>query len=111
MNLRKIHPNFSIAEQIDTEHLDDLARMGFTDIVCNRPDHEDANQPRFDDLASAATAHGLRCHFIPIDGGGVGAEHVEKLEDVLAGAKGKVLGYCRTGTRALNLWSEATERG
>ncbi len=25
MNLRKIHPNFSIAEQIDADHLDDLA--------------------------------------------------------------------------------------
>jgi len=111
MNIRKIHPNFSIAEQIETEHLDDLVRRGFTDIVCNRPDHEDPAQPRFEDLAAAAAAHGLRCHFIPIDGMSVDDDHIEKLSDVLAAARGKVLGYCRTGNRSLKLWSEIATNG
>ncbi len=111
MNIRKVHPNFSIAEQIDMDHLDDLVRLGFTDIVCNRPDHEDAGQPRFDDLADAATEHGLRFHFIPIDGITVHDDHVEKLTDVMAGAKGKVLGYCRSGARSMKLWTEVVTRG
>ena len=110
MNIRKVHPNFSIAEQIDLDHLDDLVRLGFTDIVCNRPDHEDSGQPRFDDLADAATEHGLKFHFIPIDGMTVESDHVEKLSDVLDAARGKVLGYCRTGSRALKLWSEVAAR-
>lgn len=111
MNIRKIHPNFSIAEQIDLDHLDDLSRLGFTDIVCNRPDNEDAGQPIFDDLARAATAHGLKFHFIPVDGMTVTSDHVERLTDVMAGARGKVLGYCRTGNRSFKLWSEVAARG
>ena len=104
MNLRKVSDDYSIAEQIHERHLPDLAGDGYTDVVCNRPDHEDPEQPAFADLSAAAERHGLNFHHIPIDASGIDSLHEEKLSVVLAAAEGKVLAFCKSGMRSLMLY-------
>ncbi len=109
MNLRQISAAYSIAEQIHEEHLPGLAGDGFTDVVCNRPDYEDPGQPVFAELRAAAERHGLRCHHIPIDAAGIEATHEEQLVGVLAAAEGRVLAFCKSGTRSLMLYQRVSE--
>jgi uncharacterized protein (TIGR01244 family) len=47
---------------------------------------------------------------IPIGHSGFSEPQVEAMQQALAGASGKVLGYCRSGTRSTLLWSLAQAR-
>ena len=109
MNLRKVSDDYSIAEQIHEDHLPTLAGDGYTDVVCNRPDHEDPGQPSFAELSAAAERHGLRFHHIPIDASGIDPTHEERLTGVLAAAEGKVLAFCKSGMRSLRLYQRIGE--
>ena len=104
MNLRRVSDDYAIAEQIHEDHLQELAGDGYTDVVCNRPDHEDPEQPAFADLSAAAERHGLRFHHIPIDASGIDSSHEEQLSVVLAAAEGRVLAFCKSGMRSLMLY-------
>lgn len=107
MNRRDIHDRFSVAEQLFADHFDELVALGFSDVICNRPDHEDPGQPTFADLVAAAEAHELKLHHLPVDGPVVDSSIVVAMRTVLDDADGRVLGFCRTGNRSLMLFERA----
>ena len=47
MHVKKIDEGISVAEQLHESDIPELKIMGFTLIVCNRPDDEASNQPSF----------------------------------------------------------------
>ena len=104
-------PDIAVAAQISA---DDCARAhaaGFGVIVCNRPDGEDAGQPDAAEIAAAAAAAGLRFAHIAVDARGIDDDQIAAMASELAGG-GKVLAYCRSGTRSTNLWAlAAASRG
>ena len=57
-DIRKLTEDLSVAPQITA---DDLASVGerFKSILCNRPDHEDADQPEYSSIKEAARQQGL----------------------------------------------------
>lgn len=103
MNIRKIDDRFSVSGQIDPADLAEIKRMGFTGIVCARPDNEDPNQPAFDTVARAAEAAGLKAAHIPVSGQFTEAQLL-RFEQAMADMQGPVLGYCRSGGRAGSLY-------
>lgn len=105
MNLREIDAHFSVAEQVYTSDFETLHQLGYTDIVCNRPDGEDPGQPSFAELELEAATHGLRTHYLAFDGKNYSPDHVRGLREVLDGASGKVVAFCRTGHRSLLLYT------
>ena len=105
MNLREIDDNFSIAEQIHQHDLAILKEAGYTDVVCNRPDNEDPGQPAFAELEAEAIRIGMKTHHLGFDGQDFRPDHVTGLREVLDGAEGKTVAFCRTGNRSLLLWS------
>ena len=105
--IRRIDEHVSVAPQIVPEDVAGLAAAGFTAIVNNRPDGEDAGQPEGAAIRAAAEAAGLSYAEIPVTHAGVSANQVEAMAAALAGAKGPVLAYCRSGTRSCNLWALA----
>lgn len=107
MQLREIDQSISVAPQIAPEDLATLAAAGFTAIVNNRPDGEDAGQPEGSEIEAAAKAAGLSYVAIPITHAGFSAPQVETMAATLASASGPVLAYCRSGTRSCNLWALA----
>ncbi len=111
MNLREIDDNFSIAEQIHKHDLMILKEAGYTDVVCNRPDNEDPGQPAFAELEAEAIKIGMKTHHLAFDGRNYSPDHVVGLEEVLNGATGKTVAFCRTGTRSLLLWSRVDTDG
>lgn len=104
---RKIDETISVSPQIEPDDVARAAAEGFTLIVNNRPDGEQPGQPPAATIEAAAGAAGLDYVAIPITPGGFGAAEVAAMRSALAGAKGPVLAFCRSGTRSTFLWALA----
>lgn len=73
---------------------------GVTMIINNRPDHEDPAQPLASEIEEAAAAAGIAYRHVPILRG-IGPGEVEEMKEALeAAGEGKVLAFCRSGTRS-----------
>jgi uncharacterized protein (TIGR01244 family) len=103
-NIKHITPDFAISPQITAAQLAQLKAAGFTTVICNRPDHEDAGQPTFAEIKAAAKAAGLEAHHIPISPGRATKGDVDAFDTAVTSAEGKVLAYCRSGGRAQSLF-------
>lgn len=107
---RKLTPLISVAPQIG---LDDVARAkaeGYTLIVNNRPDGEDPGAPQGADIAAAAEAEGMSYLAIPVTHAGFSAPQVEAMAGAISrmSEEGRILAYCRSGTRSTLLWALAS---
>jgi uncharacterized protein (TIGR01244 family) len=85
------------------------AAKGVAVAVNNRPDGEEPGQASAAELEKAAKQAGLDYAHIPIDLE-FSADKVEALGAALAGADGRVLIFCRSGTRSTYLWALARAR-
>ena len=108
--IRKVDDSISVAPQISVEDVAAIKAAGFTAIVNNRPDDEEASQIPGDAIRAAAEAAGLTYTAIPITHAGFSYPQIAAMADVLAGADGPVLAFCRSGTRSCNLWALAQAR-
>lgn len=106
--------------------VDDLAAakaQGVTLVVNNRPDGEEPGQVDGATIAAAARAQGMDYVAIPVGHSGMGEPQIVAMRDAVYGAtgeavheeesggKGKVLAYCRSGTRSTLLWALAMAHG
>ena len=107
--LRRLDPATLVAGQIRPEDLAAIASEGVTLIVNNRPDGEEPGQPEAAEIEAAAQAAGLDYRHIPV-AGGFAPGQVAAMADALAGADGRVLAFCRSGTRSTFLWALARAR-
>ena len=98
-----------VAGQIGAEDVPAIAEAGVTLIVNNRPDGEEPGQPSGETIRAAAQAAGLAYRFIPV-AGGLSAPQVEAMAAAFDEAGGKVLAFCRSGTRSTYLWALARAR-
>ena len=105
--IRKVDDNISVAPQIAVEDVAAIKAAGFTAIVNNRPDDEEAGQIPGDTIRAAAEAAGLSYTAIPITHAGFSYPQIEAMAEVLAGADGPVLAFCRSGTRSTFAWALA----
>lgn len=105
MDIRQVTETFAVSPQISVEDVQTIADAGYKTIICNRPDGEQDGQPAFDAIAAKAEELGLAMHEVPVASGMFGPHHVEQMAQKLAEADGKVLAYCRSGTRSIMLWA------
>lgn len=106
LDIRQVTEDFAVAPQIAPEDLSELKAQGFTRIIVNRPDGEEAGQPSMADMRTAADALGLEFHAVPIKQ--PTPEAVDAVRGILAQADdGKTFAYCRSGTRSVTLWALA----
>lgn len=106
-DFRQLSETVWASPQITTGDVAVAASGGFALIVNNRPEGEAPDQTGGDAIAAAARDAGLAYVAIPISPGGFSMAEVDAMADALAGAKGPVLAYCRSGTRSTLLWSLA----
>jgi uncharacterized protein (TIGR01244 family) len=89
-----------VSGQIRPEEVAALGTSGVTMIVNNRPDHEDPGQPLAGDIEEAAARAGIAYRHVPILRG-IGPGDVEAMKEAMAHAGGgKLLAFCRSGTRS-----------
>lgn len=103
----KLSETMFASPQIDPSDLFAARDCGVTLVVNNRPDGEDPDAPQGEEIETAAREAGLDYIAIPIGRSGFSEPQVDMLVDALDKATGKVLGYCRTGTRSTLLWALA----
>lgn len=108
--IRKVDDSISVAPQIQPEDIAAIKAAGFVAVVNNRPDDEQDGQPAGDTIRAAAESAGLRYTAIPIGQAGFSHPQIAAMVDVLEGAEGPVLAFCRSGTRSCNLWALARAR-
>lgn len=106
-DFRTITDTMLASPQITVDDVAAAKARGVTLIVNNRPEGEAPDQTPGDAIATAAEAAGIAYCAIPITHAGFSEPQVDALVDALQGAEGKVLGYCRSGTRSTLLWALA----
>ncbi|QZH73804.1 MAG: TIGR01244 family phosphatase [Erythrobacter sp.] len=103
MDIRQVDETFAVAPQVQPEDMAALAELGFTTVMCNRPDAEEPGQPPLAVLRAAAEAAGLEFHHVPVSGGMFPSEALAEFRRIRQEATGPVLAYCRSGTRSITM--------
>ena len=98
--IRQLDDRVMVSGQVAPHEIAGLAEQGVTVLVNNRPDGEEANQPLAADVEAAAQAAGIPYRFVPILRG-IGPADIEEMQKALRDAQGgKLLAFCRSGTRS-----------
>ena len=104
---RSVTKDLMVSPQIGLDAVAEAKAQGVTLIINNRPEGESEDQVPGADIEAAAHAAGLDYVAIPITHSGFSQPQVEAMVAALQGAEGKVLAYCRSGTRSTLLWALA----
>ena len=104
MPLFQLTESLSVAAQITTQDIPNLAAQGFTVVVCNRPDDEVPGQATMDEIEAACNAADLLFVRYRVDAMNFPGPDIEGLGALFDDPGQSVLAYCRTGTRCANLW-------
>ena len=104
---RRLTDEVLVAPQITADAVAEAARQGVTLVINNRPEGESHDQTPGEAIEAAAKQAGLGYVAIPVTHSGFSEPQVEAMAAALDGAAGKVLAYCRSGTRSTLLWSLA----
>jgi uncharacterized protein (TIGR01244 family) len=101
---RTVTDTFAVSPQIAAGDVAAAAADGVTLIINNRPDGEEPGQPTGGAIEAAARATGIAYVHIPVIGR-PSAGQVAAMREAVSGASGKVLAYCRSGTRSITTWA------
>jgi len=98
--IRQLDERVMVSGQVAPHEVAGLAEQGVTMLVNNRPDGEEEGQPLAGDIEAAAEAAGISYRFVPIIRG-IGPADIEAMQEALRGCEGgKMLAFCRSGTRS-----------
>mgnify|MGYP000282684007 CR=1 FL=1 len=104
---RSITIDIMVAPQISVDAVAEAKAAGVALIINNRPEGESDDQIPGADIEAAARAAGMDYIAIPITHSGFSQPQVMAMVAALQGAQGKILAYCRSGTRSTLLWALA----
>lgn len=107
---RTLTEDLLVAPQITVDAVTEAAALGVTLIINNRPEGESDDQTAGAEIESAAQAAGIDYVAIPVTHAGFSEWQLEAMTDALRKNRGKVLAYCRSGTRSTLLWALAQAR-
>ena len=110
--IRQLDDRTLVSGQIAPHEVAGLAEQGVTVLVNNRPDGEEPGQPLAGDIEEAAAQAGIAYRFVPIIRG-IGPADIEAMQQAMRETgDGKLLAFCRSGTRsALTLALAQREEG
>ena len=108
--LRVLDDKTLVSGQIMPADVAEFQRQGVTMIVNNRPDFEDEDQPLSREIEAAAELAGVEFRFIPIVRG-MGPADVDAMHHAMRDCgDGKLLAFCRSGSRSTLAWAVARAR-
>lgn len=106
-DFRQLSQDVWASPQVSPAQVQIAAEQGFSLIINNRPDGEQDEQPSGEAIEAAAQAAGLDYCAIPITHAGFSQTQIAAMQEALGSANGRVLAYCRSGTRSTFLWALA----
>ena len=110
MDIKSIDQRYSVSDQLTEADLDTLAAQGITLVVNFRPDGEGGeSQPTSATLAAKAASLGIAYAHIPVVPNQIQPAHAQQLQALLSANPGPVVGFCRTGNRANQVYQLASQ--
>ena len=98
--IRQLDSRTLVSGQVAPHEVATLAQQGVTILVNNRPDGEEPDQPRAAEIEEVAAQAGIAYRFVPIQRG-IGPADVQAMREAMGAAgDGKMLAFCRSGTRS-----------
>ena len=110
MLMRSLDDRTLVGGQLLASEMEELKADGVTMVVNNRPDDEEPGQPSSMEIETAARAAGLDYRHIPVGSSGLSADGIEAMAEAIDETGGKMLAFCRSGTRSTYLWALARAR-
>lgn len=107
MDIRQITPRYFVSPQIDAADMPALAEAGFRAVINNRPDAEIGPDQQSDAMRQAAEAAGLAYIENALTMETMTPDRLSLQRQALEEIDGKVLAYCRSGTRSTICWALA----
>ncbi|MGH1367356.1 MAG: TIGR01244 family sulfur transferase [Maritimibacter sp.] len=110
MQMNTLDDQVTVCPQIAVADVAEIKALGFTGLMCNRPDHEDPGQPTWAEIEAAAQAAGMKTYFLPV----TSREEADSAAEGFATAlkeNEKLFAYCRSGTRCQLIYMAAMARG
>ena len=104
--MRQLDEKTMVSGQIAPSQVAGLKDQGVTMIVNNRPDGEEPGQPLAADIKAAAEAAGIEYRHVPI-ARGIGPADAEAMQQAERECDGKMLAFCKSGTRSTYAWAVA----
>ncbi|MAM60315.1 TIGR01244 family sulfur transferase [Maritimibacter sp. UBA3975] len=109
MDMSKLDDHVTVAPQIAVADVAEIKALGYTGLMCNRPDGEDPSQPAWAEIEAAAQEAGLKTYFLPVQSrpeAEIAAEGFAKAME----ENDKLFAYCRSGTRCQLIYQAAKAR-
>jgi uncharacterized protein (TIGR01244 family) len=103
-DFRIVTDHIAVSPQIAPADVSRAAGEGFALVINNRPDGEEPGQPPGATIEAEARAAGLAYVHIPVVGRPT-PDQVARMREAIDGSPGKVLAYCRSGTRSVTTWA------
>ena len=98
--IRQLDERVLVSGQVAPHEVAGLAEQGITMLVNNRPDGEEDGQPFASEIEEAAAKAGIGYRFVPILRG-IGPADVDAMQQAMReSGDGKLLAFCRSGTRS-----------
>lgn len=104
---RRLSDSVLASPQISLADLSEAKALGVGLVINNRPEGESDDQIPGAEIEAAARALGMDYVAIPVTHAGFSGPQVEAMAAALNASAGKVLAYCRSGTRSTLLWALA----
>ncbi|MCB5189551.1 TIGR01244 family phosphatase [Methylobacillus arboreus] len=108
INIKNINEQFSSCPQLTVDQVPEAVSAGFKTIINNRPDGEGGpEQPKSEEIRQAAESNGLKYVHIPVVQGQLTQAQVDELAALLPDLPTPILGFCKGGVRAANIYQHA----
>lgn len=109
---RQLTDTVLVSPQISVEDVALAKSMGVSFILNNRPEGESPDQTPGDEVARAAEAAGIGYAAVPVNHSGFAPWQLDGMDEALGqlSTGGKLLAYCRSGTRSTLLWALSRAR-
>lgn len=107
--LKRLSSVVSVGGQLWPDDMAALYEQGFTSVINNRPDNEEAGQPSSVMIEAAASAAGLTYLHVPVHGmpDKWAVSAVDERLKSHAGDGGRTVMFCRSGMRSAATWAMA----
>lgn len=99
-NFISLSDTFQVAPQISFADIEKAKLEGITLLISNRPDNEEPGQLNADTISEASSKEGIEFLHIPVGPTGISQKHLDEFDEATAKTTGKVLAFCRSGTRS-----------
>lgn len=108
---RSLSPNVSVTGNMDQQKFATLLQQGFKSVIVNRPDDENGNQVRVNQLRNISEKSQISVIYQPIQSGKITATDVQEFAKYYNELPKPILMICRSGTRSSSLYNQAKTLG